>query len=159
MEHVKITTYQEAVALAKKRKIILAEYGDGADHSTAEAYCYWNQSGNRRAPAEIYIEYDFDGLDYNGNPTLAGTVHFSEVADENIYRWKYNRQLSDWDNTVALVKAMNYTPEISFDNFIACILLHFEGEQERDGRRTLKSYLENGILRGEEGQLSEFDYE
>mgnify|MGYP000930042607 CR=1 FL=1 len=74
-----IKTYQEAAVLAKKLKLTLAEYGDGADYSTAEAYCYWNKSGNRRDRPEIYIEYDFDGMDKNGRRTRAGTVHFASM--------------------------------------------------------------------------------
>lgn len=74
-----IKTYQEAARLAKERKLILAEYGDGADYSLAEAYCYWNKSGNRYDEPEIYIEYDFDGLNRDGKAVLAGTVHFVDV--------------------------------------------------------------------------------
>ena len=73
--------------------------------------------------------------------------------------WKFDRRLSDWDNTVALVKAMGYTPETSMDILVANIILHFEGEQERDKRIGLKSYLKNGILRGEDCELSDLDYE
>jgi hypothetical protein len=50
-----IKTYQEAATLANQRNLTLAEYGDGADYSDAEAYCYWNKSGNRHDPYEIYI--------------------------------------------------------------------------------------------------------
>lgn len=69
-------TYQEVKHVAESVGLMLAEYGDGADHSTAEAYCYWNKSGNRNDPSDIYIEYDFDGADENGRKTRAGTVRF-----------------------------------------------------------------------------------
>ena len=80
MEDERIYTYQEAAKIAKQRGLILAEYGDGADYSDAEAYCYWNRTGNRNHPHEIYIEYDFDKIDENtGRKTLAGTEKFSEI--------------------------------------------------------------------------------
>ena len=73
--------------------------------------------------------------------------------------WKYNRDLSDYQNIVGLIYAKNYTPKTTMNILIANILLHFEGLVEEDGRRTIKPYLENGIWRGEEGMLSDFDYE
>ena len=74
--------------------------------------------------------------------------------------WEYDPHKSDWDNTVDLVHWMNYTPEIPFDSFIACILLHYEGACEReDSELTLKEYLETGIRDREEGMLADFDYE
>jgi hypothetical protein len=60
-------------------KLKLAEFGDGSDYSTAEGYAYWNKSGNRRDPAGIYIEYDFDGEDADGRKVIAGTVHFLDI--------------------------------------------------------------------------------
>lgn len=75
-----INTYQDAVKLATRRGLRLAEYGDGADYSTAEAYAYWNKSGNRIDAPEIYIEYDFDLPD-----NRAGTVHFADVQEGRKY--------------------------------------------------------------------------
>lgn len=76
--------------------------------------------------------------------------------------WQYDPRKTDWDNTVDVVKSMGYTPvHVSFDSFIANILLHYEGacEEEREEELTLKDYLEIGIRDREEGMLSDFDYE
>lgn len=75
--------------------------------------------------------------------------------------WKYDEQKSDWDNTVELVKHMGYKPKnVSFDSFIACILLHYEGNCEQEEREIpMEEYLTAGIMDGEEGRLEDFDYE
>ena len=39
-----ILAYQDAKYLAEVAGLQLAEYGDGADYSTVESYCYWNKS-------------------------------------------------------------------------------------------------------------------
>lgn len=72
-----ILTYQDAKYIAELAGLTLAEYGDGADYSASESYCYWNKTGNRKDEPEIYIEYDFDLSDDFGRKTRAGTVHFA----------------------------------------------------------------------------------
>jgi hypothetical protein len=68
--------YADVKQEAKRLGLTLAEYGDGADYSDADAYCYWNESGNRRDEQTLYVEYNFDDLDKNGRAVCAGTVRF-----------------------------------------------------------------------------------
>jgi hypothetical protein len=92
--------YNDVANAAFEFGLILAEYGDGADYSTAEAYCYWNASGNRRDPAAVHIEYDFDEPDNRNALSRAGTVHFIDI----------NRRLVATDIFDALVSGGDLTP-------------------------------------------------
>ena len=51
-------TYKAAKERAKKMGLLLAEYG--YIYSTDTFYAVWNKSGDRCAPAVIYVEYKFD---------------------------------------------------------------------------------------------------
>ena len=55
-------TYKAAKERAEKMGLQLAEYGCICAETTF--YAYWNKSGDRLAPAEVYVEYKFDK---NGN--------------------------------------------------------------------------------------------
>lgn len=80
----KALMYKDVEKVADELGLTLAEYGDGADYSEAEAYCYWNKSGNRNDPWGIYIEYDFDLENEEGRKVYAGTIRFKEINDEEI---------------------------------------------------------------------------
>lgn len=56
-------TYKAAKERADKMGLQLAEYGCIYGTKTT-FFAYWNKSGDRLAPAEVYVEYEFDK---NGN--------------------------------------------------------------------------------------------
>ena len=55
-------TYKAAKERAEKMGLQLAEYG--CIYGTNKFFAVWNKSGDRLAPAEVYVEYKFDR---NGN--------------------------------------------------------------------------------------------
>lgn len=69
--------------------------------------------------------------------------------------------MSDWDIVSNFIRQKNFTPKnVSIDSYIACILLHYEGDLENEGVETedvsVSDWLE---VFSENYRLEDFDYE
>lgn len=71
--------YSEANHAAAVLGLKLAEFGDqpSEHHYGATAYAYWNKSGDRRADADIRVDYNFDD---NGNADKAKNIEIDFTA-------------------------------------------------------------------------------